>query len=185
MDSHQRIILEQPALEVVIQRMCYELLERHSDISKVALIGMQPRGVPVARHIQRIMNTLLPTPLLYGELDTTFYRDDFRRGKELHTPYAMNIGFNTEGMNIVLVDDVLYTGRSVRAALDALNDFGRPNKVELMVLIDRRYSRELPISPDYTGLVVDTRAQDKVKVQWAEDGSGQVWITPSNDSTTR
>ena len=102
----------------------------------------------------------------YGKLDITFYRDDIR--KEIHVPNQTAINFSIEDKNVVLIDDVLYTGRTIRAALDALMDFGRPAKVELMVLIDRRYSRQLPIQPDYTGKAIDSIITQKVKVLWKE-----------------
>src|SRR4030095_8119883 len=102
----------------------------------------------------------------YGKLDITFYRDDVR--KELHVPNQTDIKFSIEGRKVVLVDDVLYTGRTIRAALDALLSFGRPDKVELMVLIDRRYSRHLPIQPDYIGKSIDSIITQKVKVLWQE-----------------
>ena len=113
---------------------------------------------------------------VFDELATDFYRDDFRRGNEIHEPKTLNIDFDVEGLNVILVDDVLYTGRSVRSALDALNDFGRPAKVELLTLIDRRYNRELPIQPDYVGYEVDTRSNEKVKVEWNEEEGNKIWI---------
>jgi pyrimidine operon attenuation protein/uracil phosphoribosyltransferase len=103
----------------------------------------------------------------YGILDITFYRDDIR--KELHVANQTDIPFSIEGMNVVLIDDVLYTGRTIRSALDALLDYGRPKKVELCVLIDRRFSRQFPIQPDYVGKAIDSIISQKVKVSWAEE----------------
>jgi pyrimidine operon attenuation protein/uracil phosphoribosyltransferase len=103
----------------------------------------------------------------YGMLDITFYRDDIR--KELHVANQTDIPFSIEGMNVVLIDDVLYTGRTIRSALDALLDYGRPKKVELCVLIDRRFSRQFPIQPDYVGKAIDSIISQKVKVSWAEE----------------
>jgi pyrimidine operon attenuation protein/uracil phosphoribosyltransferase len=140
------------------------------DFSDTALIGMQPRGIFLSRRIKnRLEHILGNQPFLYGELDIAFYRDDFRRGNEQILPSELKIDFHIQDKKIVLIDDVLYTGRSIRSALDALTDFGRPSKVELLVLVDRKYSRDLPIQPDYVGISVDTRSNDKVKVEWKEN----------------
>jgi len=121
------------------------------------------------------LSTLVKSKLQYGKLDITFYRDDFNTGGEILMPNQTEIDFSIEGKNVVLIDDVLFTGRTIRSALDALIDFGRPNKVELMTLIDRRFSRQLPIQPDYTGLVIDSLNTQKVKVFWKEkDGKDEV-----------
>jgi len=163
-------VIEKKQLEIIIDRLCYELIENHGDFSNTAIIGLQPRGIYLSRRIHdRISEIVKRKNILYGELDISFYRDDFRRGKEQIIPSEMNIDFTVQDKKIVIVDDVLYTGRSIRAALDALTDFGRPVKVELLVLVDRRYSRHLPIQPDYVGISVDTRANDKVKVEWKEN----------------
>ena len=165
-----KIILEKKQLDITIDRLCYELIEKHGDFKNTAIIGLQPRGIFLSRRIhQRIQEILNNKNILYGELDIAFYRDDFRRGNDQIIPSEMKIDFTVQGKNIVIIDDVLYTGRSIRAALDALTDFGRPQKVELLVLVDRRYSRHLPIQPDYVGLSVDTRANDKIKVEWKEN----------------
>lgn len=162
-------ILDKKKFAITIDRLCYELIEVHSNFSNTALIGLQPRGIYLARRLhKRIAEILKSDSILYGELDIAFYRDDFRRNNTPILPNELKMDFSVEGKNIVLVDDVLYTGRTIRAALDALTDFGRPTKVELLVLIDRRHSRHLPIQPDYVGMVVDTRANDKVKVEWKE-----------------
>jgi pyrimidine operon attenuation protein/uracil phosphoribosyltransferase len=156
-------------------------METHGSFKHTAIVGLQPRGVYFARRVHRIITEMTRnTQVKYGDLDTTFYRDDFRRGNEIHEPKTLNIDFDIEGLNIVLVDDVLYTGRSVRAALDALNDFGRPAKVELLTLIDRRFNRELPIQPDYVGFEVDTRSNEKVKVEWNDEEGNKIWILENN-----
>jgi pyrimidine operon attenuation protein/uracil phosphoribosyltransferase len=168
---NSRIILEKKQLDITIDRLCYELIERLGDFSNTALIGMQPRGIYLSRRIKdKLADILGKQPFDYGELDISFYRDDFRRGNEQIVPSELKIDFTIQDKKIVLVDDVLYTGRSIRSALDALTDFGRPAKVELLVLVDRKYSRDLPIQPDYVGIKVDTRANDKVKVEWKENG---------------
>ncbi len=164
-----RKFLDARNIAIITQRLCYELIENHDDFSNSAIIGLQPRGVHFARKLRDALQKSINKNILYGELDFTFYRDDFRT-KELDIEAnEVNIDFTIEGKKIILVDDVLYTGRSVRSALDALNDFGRPQHVELLVLIDRRYNREFPIEADYIGKQVDTRADDKVKVSWDED----------------
>jgi pyrimidine operon attenuation protein/uracil phosphoribosyltransferase len=168
-----RKILNARNIDIIIQRLCYELIENHNDFRDSALVGLQPRGIYFARKLRKALEEKLGKKVLYGELDITFYRDDFRK-KELDIEAnEVKIDFLIEDKHIVLVDDVLYTGRSVRSALDALNDFGRPRQVELLVLIDRHYTREFPIEPDYTGKEIDSRADDKVKVEWDEDA---VWI---------
>jgi pyrimidine operon attenuation protein/uracil phosphoribosyltransferase len=166
---HSKIILEKKQIEITLDRLCFELIERHNDFSTTALVGLQPRGIYLSRRIhEHIVKITGNKKIRYGELDIAFYRDDFRRGEQI-IPSALKIDFAVENQEIVLIDDVLFTGRTVRAALDALLDFGRPSKVELLVLIDRRYSRHLPIQPDYVGIEVDTRSNDKVKVEWKEN----------------
>ena len=162
-------ILSGRKFEITLERLCYELIEHHGDFSNTVLVGLQPRGSILAKEIhKRLTKILSPAKIGLGILDTTFYRDDFRKHKGPLIPSAMNMEIPIEDRNVILVDDVLYTGRTIRAGLDALLDFGRPAKVELLVLVDRRYSRQLPIEPDYTGLVVDTRASHRVMVNWAE-----------------
>jgi pyrimidine operon attenuation protein/uracil phosphoribosyltransferase len=170
-----KVILEKKQFDITIDRLCFELIEKHGDFSNTAIVGLQPRGIYLSRRIyKRISEILNSKKVLYGELDIAFYRDDYRRGNEQIVPSEMNISFAVQDKNIVVIDDVLYTGRTIRSALDALTDFGRPNKVELLVLVDRRYSRHLPIQPDYTGISVDTRANDKVKVEWKENAKNDL-----------
>lgn len=159
-----KILLTPQKLSIILQRLAFQLYENHGDLSNTVIIGLQPRGVHFGKVIwERVKEISGNDKIPFGELDTTFHRDDFRRGEPL-IPSTNRIDFLIEGKNVVLVDDVLYTGRNVRAAMDALTAYGRPHRVELMTLIDRRYSRELPIEPDYVGSQVDTRANDKVKV---------------------
>jgi len=164
-----KTILEKKQFAITIDRLCFQLLERHTNLDNTAIIGLQPRGVFLSRRINTRLKEITGIKnSFYGELDISFYRDDFRRSNEPIIPHHLMIEFDVEDKKVVLIDDVLYTGRTVRAALEALIDFGRPNLVELMVLIDRRYSRHLPIQPDYVGLTVDTRTSDKVIVEWKE-----------------
>lgn len=176
--NEPRILLHEDRIAVMIRRIAYELYENHEELDNLAVIGLQPRGVVFARRVHALLREISGIQNIpFGELDVTFYRDDFRRKDEPLTPSTNSINFLIENMDVVLMDDVLYTGRSVRAAMDALTAYGRPAKVELAVLVDRRYSRELPIEPDYTGASVDTRAHDKVKVQWKEQNENDcVWL---------
>jgi pyrimidine operon attenuation protein/uracil phosphoribosyltransferase len=146
------------------------------NLENTVLIGLQPRGIFLSDKIVDEIKKEVPATLVhYGKLDITFYRDDIR--KELHIANRTDIPFSIEGKNVILIDDVLYTGRTIRAALDALLDFGRPERVELCVLIDRRFSRQLPIQPDYIGKSIDAIVSQKVKVFWkAKDGKDEVCL---------
>ncbi len=160
-----KTILNKYQLQITIERLAYQLVENYDDLSSVVLIGIQPRGIFLSDKIFDQLKKIKPdNPVHYGKMDITFYRDDIR--KELHQPSQTNISFSVEDKNVILIDDVLYTGRTIRAALDALLDFGRPKKVELCVLINRRYSRQLPIQPDYCGKSIDSIISQKVKVEW-------------------
>jgi pyrimidine operon attenuation protein / uracil phosphoribosyltransferase len=171
-----RLILSPQQFQITINRLCHQLIEVHDDFSDSVIIGLQPRGVLMARRIHQTLQQILGKERIpLGELDTTFYRDDFRR-KDL-IPNQTNINFIIEDKNVILIDDVLYTGRTIRAGLDAMMDFGRPNDVELLVLIDRRFSRNLPIQAKYIGRTVDTIVSEKVKVEWKETGGeDHVWL---------
>ena len=171
-----KTILTEQQLAITIQRLCHQILENHPDLVNTVLIGIQPRGIYVSERIVKQLKLQMKTSnLQYGKLDITFYRDDVR--KELHKANHTDIPFSNEGRNVVIIDDVLYTGRTIRAALDALLDFGRPAKVELCILIDRRFSRQLPIQPDYTGKSIDSIVTQKVKVFWDEkDGKEEVML---------
>lgn len=145
--------------------MAFQIAEKYFDKKALALIGVQPRGIFLSDKIYPVLKELIPdTQLDYGKLDITFYRDDIR--KELHEPDKTDILFSLEDKAVVLVDDVLFTGRTIRAGMDAILSFGRPKDVELCVLINRRYSRELPIQPDYCGKAIDTILSQKVMVEW-------------------
>ena len=169
-----KIILNEQQLAITIQRLTHQLLENHLDLENTVLIGIQPRGIYFSDRIVQQLTSLVPAEAIqYGKLDITFYRDDVRTG--LHQLNQTHIPFSMENKNVILIDDVLWTGRTIRAALDALLDFGRPEKVELCVLIDRRFSRQLPIQADYVGRTIDTIITQKVKVYWGEkDGKDEV-----------
>ena len=160
-----KIILDKNNLDLTIQRLSHQLLENHGDFSETVLIGLQPRGIYLADKIVNQLKSLNPKyKIQYGKLDITFYRDDIR--KQLHVANHTDISFSIEDKKVILIDDVLYTGRTIRAALDALLSFGRPKKVELCVLIDRKFSRQLPIQPDYWGKAIDSIVSQKIKVEW-------------------
>lgn len=162
-----KTILTEPQIELIIRRLAHQVLENHLNLINTVVIGLQPRGIFLSDKIMEELKKSLPNKSLdYGILDITFYRDDVRN--ELKVPNQTKINFSIDNKKVILIDDVLYTGRTIRAALDALQDFGRPSKVELCVLIDRRFSRELPIQPDYTGKVIDAMISQKVKVMWKE-----------------
>ena len=169
-----KTILNEQQLAITIQRLTHQVLENHLNLENTVLIGLQPRGVYFSNRIVEQLKTQVPASSIhYGKLDITFYRDDVRQG--LHELNQTDIPFSIEGKNVILIDDVLYTGRTIRAALDALLDNGRPAKVELCILIDRRFSRQLPIQSDYTGKSIDSIITQKVKVFWQEkDGKEEV-----------
>lgn len=161
-------IFDKQQLHLTILRLANQLMENHLHLNELVFIGLQPRGVQVSKLVVDNIQQLYPTEhVAYGILDITFYRDDIRQ--ELHVANKTEIPFSIEGKKVILIDDVLYTGRTIRAALDALQDFGRPQKVELCVLVDRRFNRELPIQPDYFGKAIDTLFSQKVKVEWDKE----------------
>jgi len=160
-------ILTEQQVALSVKRLAHQILEDHLGMQQTVLIGIQPRGIylsdRIVHELKKLVNT---TPIQYGKLDITFYRDDVRNN--LHIPNATDIPFSIENKQVVIIDDVLWTGRTIRAALDALQDFGRPAKVQLCVLIDRRFSREFPIQADYVGRTIDTFSSQKVIVRWKE-----------------
>ncbi|GAC1440776.1 MAG: bifunctional pyr operon transcriptional regulator/uracil phosphoribosyltransferase PyrR [Sediminibacterium sp.] len=162
-----KTILSEQQLALTVKRLAHQILENNLALANTVIIGLQPRGIFLSNRIVAELKQLVdPASIQYGKLDITFYRDDVR--KSLHIANSTDIVFSIENKQVILIDDVLYTGRTTRAALDALLDFGRPSKVALCVLIDRRFSRELPIQPDYTGKTIDTIISQKVKVYWKE-----------------
>ncbi|MCY7291757.1 MAG: bifunctional pyr operon transcriptional regulator/uracil phosphoribosyltransferase PyrR [Ferruginibacter sp.] len=158
-----QIILSSAQFTLTIKRLAQQLIESDENVSDTIFIGLQPRGVYVSNKIIEDIKLLCPgKEIKYGLLDITFYRDDVRT--EIHVSNKTEIPFSIDGKKVILIDDVLYTGRTIRAALDALQDFGRPKKVELCVLVNRRFDRELPIQPDYCGKTIDGQFEQKVKV---------------------
>jgi pyrimidine operon attenuation protein / uracil phosphoribosyltransferase len=178
----KQIILNKRHIELTLNRLCYQLIESHNDFSNTVLIGLQPRGINVVARLKSQLESILQKEITCGNLDITFYRDDFRRREKPIIPSATNIDFVIEGKKVVLIDDVLYTGRTIRSGLDALLAFGRPQKVELLTLIDRRFTRDLPIQADYIGKTVDTLHSERVSVEWQElEGEDKIVLyTPDN-----
>ncbi len=174
----KKLILDSELLDITISRLCQQLIENHNDFSNSVIIGMQPRGIYVAEIIHRKLEKDIKKQIPLGYLDATFYRDDFRRRETPAKANETRIPFIIEGKNVVLVDDVLFTGRTIRAALDAMIAFGRPAKVELLALIDRKYNRELPIDADYVGKVVNTLSTQRVLVELEAQGHKQnkIWL---------
>ena len=172
----KRLILNAELLSITVDRLCQQLIENHQDFSNTVILGLQPRGVHFSDLLVDHLKNLTGKEIKYGQLDTTFYRDDFRRRETPKTANATHIDFIIEDKEVVLVDDVLFTGRSIRAALDAMMAYGRPRKVELMVLINRKYTRDLPISPDYIGQDVNTIETQKVLVDIGEGKKNKVWL---------
>jgi pyrimidine operon attenuation protein/uracil phosphoribosyltransferase len=155
-----------------------QLIENHLDFSTTVLIGIQPRGTFLAERLKKLLQEEYGiSNIALGYLDITFFRDDFRRNDRPLDANKTQIDFLVEDKKVVFIDDVLFTGRSIRAALTAIQSFGRPSEIELLVLIDRRFSRHLPIQPDYRGRQVDAINNEKVKVCWNEkDGKNGVFL---------
>lgn len=165
-------MLTSKEVTIILHRLACQLIEKHLDFSNTILIGIQPRGKYLAQRIKSIIEKEYQIPeIQLGFLDITFFRDDFRRGEKTLEANKTEIDFIVEDKKVVFIDDVLYTGRSIRAALTAIQSFGRPSEIELLVLIDRRFSRHLPIQPDYRGRQVDAINNEKVKVNWSENDS--------------
>jgi pyrimidine operon attenuation protein/uracil phosphoribosyltransferase len=169
-------LLDGQKFQITIQRLCRQLIENHNDFSQTVLIGIQPRGIFLAKRVAEELRLILPGHTIeQGDLDITFYRDDFRRRESPLVPNQTRIDFIIEGKKVVLMDDVLWTGRTIRAAMDAMLAFGRPEKMELLALVDRRYSRHIPVAADYVGIEVDSIASQKVVVSWKEtDGEDKI-----------
>lgn len=166
----QKILLSAKEVNIILHRLACQLIENHNDFSDTILIGIQPRGSYLAKRLATILeNDYKISTVKLGYLDITFFRDDFRRGEKPLEANKTEIDFIVEDKKVVFIDDVLYTGRSIRSALTAIQSFGRPAEIELLTLIDRRFSRHLPIQPDYRGRQVDAINNEKVVVKWQEN----------------
>ena len=174
----QKTLLNQRDCAVTLSRLCHQLNEVHVPWNRTVLVGLQPRGSKLLKALVHQLESEFGTgPIEHGLLDITFHRDDFRRRETPLLPSITNIDFSIENKRIILIDDVLFTGRTIRAGLDALLTFGRPSQVQLLALIDRRFSRDLPIQADYIGKTVDTLTSERVAVEWKEiEGQDQVLL---------
>ncbi len=168
--SNGRIILTQERFALTIERLCQQLIEEYDDFHDTCFVGIQTGGAVLSERLCHRIKAILNIPKIEcGKLDITFYRDDFRRRDKPLTPSATKMDFLVENKNVILVDDVLYTGRTTQAALTALNHFGRPRSVELLVMVDRRFNRHIPVQPDFVGLTVDALDEAYVRVEWKEE----------------
>ena len=176
-------LLDKFTLDVLLNRLSCQLIENHFDFQNSILIGLQPRGVFVlSKLVEKLKDRYFIQNLKYGKLDTTFFRDDFRSKREQPKASFSHIDFDIENKRVVLIDDVLYTGRSIRAALIAIESYGRPIKIELLTLINRSFTRHLPIQPDYVGLNVDTIQNDRVNVNLQQSNvEDSVYILKDDD----
>ncbi|MDP4680867.1 MAG: bifunctional pyr operon transcriptional regulator/uracil phosphoribosyltransferase PyrR [Cyclobacteriaceae bacterium] len=174
----KRLLLNSHHLKITISRLCHQLIENHDDFKNSVILGLQPKGIFLAERIKSQLQEITGVSINLGYLDTTFYRDDFRRRDEVITPNETRVPFIIEKKKVILVDDVLYTGRSVRAAMDAMIAFGRPDKVELLILIDRIHSRDLPVEANYVGKKVNTIKSQKVLVELKEQNKieDNIWL---------
>src|SRR5690606_10093739 len=174
----QRILLNAKEMNIILHRLACQLIENHLDFSQTVLIGLQPRGIYLAERLKKLLiEEYAIRNIRLGHLDITFFRDDFRRSDKPLEANKTRIDFLVEDQKVVLIDDVLFTGRSIRAALTAIQSFGRPSEVELLTLIDRRFSRHLPIQPNYRGRQVDAINGEKVKVFWKEkEGEDAIYL---------
>ncbi len=169
-------LMNADAIGQALDRIALEIMAAHADIGKLMLIGIKTRGVPIARRLQDRLRRLAGTAVATGSMDITLYRDDWTRIAEHPVVDATHVLFSVDGKELILVDDVLFTGRTVRAAIDAIMDFGRPDRVELAVVIDRGH-RELPIQPDYVGMTAASLPEETVNVLLVEqDGVDRVDI---------
>ena len=160
----------------MIDRMAHEIAERHKDLPDLAFVGIRTRGVPLATRLAKRLGDLLERPFPVGTLDITLYRDDLSMVAPQPVLKKTEIDFDLNGRTVLLCDDVLYTGRTIRAALDGIIDLGRPRAMRLAVLIDRGH-RELPVEANYVGKSVPTAAREVIKVMFEEtDGADEVWI---------
>lgn len=176
--KQKKQIIDAPLLQVMLSRLCQQLIENHGQFEETVLLGLQPRGIFLGERIRDRLQEITGEAVPLGYLDTTFHRDDFRRRSSPLAASTTKVPFLIEDKRVVLIDDVLYTGRTVRAAMDAMITFGRPSKVELLVLVNRKYSRHLPIEPDYIGRAVNTLDTQRIVVSWKEQGQEEgVWLS--------
>jgi pyrimidine operon attenuation protein/uracil phosphoribosyltransferase len=179
----QKVLLTSKEIQIILYRLACQLIEKHLDFTDTCLIGIQPRGVFLAERLRQLLERDFGIRNMeVGYLDTTFFRDDFRRTNKPLEANKTRIDFLVENKKVIFIDDVLFTGRSIRSALTAIQSFGRPSEIELLVLIDRRFSRHLPIQPDYRGRQVDVINNEQVKVYWSEnEGEDAVFLITKSE----
>ena len=171
----KKVLLDSKKIDIILNRLVCQLVENHKDFDNTILIGLQPRGTYLIDKILEIFNKEYPKiDIKSGILDFTFFRDDFRRSEKTLSASSTHINFSVENKNVVLIDDVLYTGRSIKAAMSSMDSYGRPNSIELLVLIDRRYKREIPIEANYCGAKIDTFKGDRVNVAWGKNSKDNI-----------
>lgn len=171
----QKVLLNSKEVNIILHRLACQLIENHDNFEETVLVGIQPRGRYLANRLANLLRDEYKIKSIQlGQLDITFFRDDFRRGDKPLEANTTEIDFIVEDKNVVFIDDVLYTGRSIRSALTAIQSFGRPKNIELLTLIDRRFSRHLPIQPTYKGRQVDAIDEQRVKVNWHENAGEDV-----------
>lgn len=176
----EKILLNAEEIARTLERLAYEVLERHGDCHNLAIVGIQRRGVNVAMRLQKILQSRLNKTLPLGTLDINLYRDDWTSLESQPMIHQTSLPFTVDGSKILLIDDVLYSGRTVRSALEAVLDYGRPERVELLVLVDRGH-RELPIQPDYAGKRLNTRRTEQVNVFMQEEDGKDVVVLVQKD----
>ncbi len=178
----KKLVLDSHLLDITLNRLCHQLIENHGNFDETVILGLQPRGIFLAQLVHAKLQKIIKKQIPLGYLDTTFHRDDFRRREIPAKASETKVDFIIEDKKVVLIDDVLFTGRTVRAALDAMMTFGRPSKVELLVLVDRKFTRDLPIAADYVGKVVDTLDTQRVLVELEAQGNKQnkIWLVNTN-----
>jgi pyrimidine operon attenuation protein/uracil phosphoribosyltransferase len=184
MKQNDRLILDATQFDLTIKRLAHQLIENHNDFSNTIIIGLQPRGTFLAERVVAELKSIDATyDVQHGALDVTFHRDDYRRQGNPLVPSKTEMNFDIEEKDVILMDDVLFTGRTIRAGLDAMLTFGRPKTVELLVLINRRYERHLPIQADYIGKNIHSVVSERAKVSWADiEGEDKVILyTPENE----
>ena len=181
--DHEKVVLDEDDMRRTLVRIAHEIVERNDEPDRLAIVGIHRRGAILARRIHSLLGDLLERQVPIGDLDIAFYRDDVGRRAEQPTVHASHVEFPLDGLTVVLVDDVLFTGRTVRSAIEALFAYGRPAKVQLAVLADRGH-RELPIRPDYVGKNLPTSRAERVNVHVEElDGVDEVRIAALSEVT--
>ena len=182
--SKGKVILNEKRFVLTLERICQQLVERYDDFEDVCIIGMQERGAILSDRIVSMLRAKGFSNFKYGKLDISFHRDDFRRRSNPIAPSKTEIDFIIEEKDVLLIDDVLYTGRSVHAAMSALQQFGRPNRIELLALVDRRFNRHFPIKTDFVGITVDAIDDAYVKVEWSHmNGKDQIKFFSKKESS--